>query len=108
MTYNFSADKFSNPENYTSTNTKRLNINHKLKWYVAHIEDDATALRVARALADCTPAHALMELVRNDGFSLEDCSQAYKNQYSNRKSWAGWSLAGDEIAEFEYEKAHDI
>lgn len=79
-----------------------------LKFYVSHIEDDETALKVSRALGDCSPAHALMELVRNEGFSLEMIEWAYKNKYSNRKSWAGWTLRGDELAEFEYERANDI
>lgn len=88
--------------------TSILNINHRLKWYVSHIEDDLTALKVSKALADCTPAHALMELVRNDGVDLGQASTAYKAKYSNRKNWVGWSLAGAEEAEFEFERIHDI
>lgn len=79
-----------------------------LKFYVSHIEDELTALKVSRALSDCSPAHALMELVRNEGFSLEMIERAYKNKYSNRKSWAGWTLRGDELAEYEFERMHDI
>jgi len=87
---------------------KLINLNHNLKHYVAHIEDDATALRVSRAMLDCCPAHALMELVRNNGFSLADLSRAYKNKYSNRKNWAGWSLELAELDEIEFERLNDI
>lgn len=85
--------------------TRNLNINHNLKWFVSHISDDLTALKVARALADCTPAHALMELVRNEGVSLEDCTVAYKAKYT---VGGHWSLANAEKAEFEFERMNDI
>jgi hypothetical protein len=88
--------------------TRILNINHRLNWYVSHIEDDLTALKVSKALANCTPAHALMELVRNDGVDLGQASTAYKAQYSNRKNWVGWTLACAEQAEYEFERIHDI
>jgi hypothetical protein len=85
--------------------TRNLNIHHNLKWFVSHIADDLTALKVSRALSDCTPAHALMELVRNDGVSLEACSTAYKSKYT---VGGHWSLAGAEQAEFEFERMNDI
>ena len=48
----------------------RENMHLALKFYVSHIEDDLIALKVSRALADCFPAHALMELVRNEAYPL--------------------------------------
>jgi hypothetical protein len=85
--------------------TRTLNINHNLKWFVAHIDDDLTALKVARALSDCTPAHALMELVRNDGVALDQASIAYKAKYP---VGSRWTLANAEKAEFEFERMNDI
>ena len=86
----------------------RNNMHLALKFYVSHIEDDLIALKVSRALADCFPAHALMELVRNEGLPLGLLERAYKNKYSKRKSWAGWTLRGDELAEYEFQRIHDI
>ena len=80
----------------------------RLQSRVSHVTDELQAVKIIQALADCTPAHALMELVRNDGVTLEACTVAYKTQNSNRKNWTGWSLAGAEQDEFEFERINDI
>jgi hypothetical protein len=80
----------------------------RLQAQVSHVSDESQAVKIIQALADCTPAHALMELVRNQGFDLAVVTTAYKHAYSNRKSWVGWSLAGAEQEEFEFERQYDI
>lgn len=80
----------------------------RLQARVSHVADESQAVKIIQALANCTPAHALMELVRNQGFDLAQVTTAYKATYSNRKSWVGWSLAGEEQAEYEFERINDI
>jgi hypothetical protein len=84
--------------------TKLINLHHNLKHFVSHIEDDATALVVARALADCTPAHALMELVRNTGLDQSMAFIAYKK----KMAFPAISLVIAEAEEIAYESANSI
>jgi hypothetical protein len=81
-----------------------LKLNHNLKHFVSHIDDDMTALKVAKALLNCTPAHALMELVRNDNLDIMLASQAYKLKYGLKTV----ILQREEQAENEYEKQMGI
>jgi len=88
--------------------SKLLNLHHSLKHYVAHIEDDETALRVARALVDCTPANACLSLVNSNLATFEQVSDAYRNKYSI-KAGAGWlGLRAEAQSEDDYCKHHDI
>ena len=84
--------------------SKLLNLNHNLKHFVSHIDDEMTALRVARALADCTPAHALMELVRNEGLDQSLAFTAYKK----KMAFPAISLVIAEAEEISYESANGI
>lgn len=87
---------------------KPLNIAHNLKHFVVHIEDDETALRVAHALVDCTPANACLSLVNSDLATLEQVSIAFRNKYSI-KAGAGWlGLRAEAESENDYCKRHDI
>jgi hypothetical protein len=84
--------------------TKLLNLAHNLKHFVDHIQNDATALSVARALSDCTPAHALMELVRNEGLDQSVAFTAYKK----KMAFPAISLEIAEAEEIAYESSHGI
>lgn len=83
---------------------KLINLHHNLKHFVDHIEDDVMALRVSRALSDCTPAHALMDLVRNEGLDQSIAFIAYKK----KMAFPAISLVIAEAEEIAYESANGI
>ena len=88
--------------------SRLLNLHHSLKHYVAHIEDDATALRVAGALVDCTPANALLSLVNSKLATLDQVQTAFRTKYSIKAGSCWLGLQAEAQAENDYCKHHDI
>lgn len=72
------------------------------------IESESTRKSVLSALLDCSPAHALMELVRNNGLNYMVAHKAFKNKYKKHTNFAGWSLRGEEQNEYHHETLYDI
>ena len=72
------------------------------------IESESIRKSVLSALLDCSPAHALMELVRNNGLNYMVAHGAYKNKFPKATNFAGWSLRGEEQNEYWHERQFDI
>ena len=76
---------------------------------VSHIADQAAAIQVAKALRDCEPCGALMNLVRANVVSLHDATQAYfKRLGATSKNFVvGYTVADGEREEWELSKRYD-